>query len=307
MATNFENKGGSVRGNKGFTLIELLVVIAIIALLAAILFPVFARAREKARQTTCASNMKQLGLGFLQYAQDYDEALPVGIYPGSANASIPYGWGGQIFPYVKSIPLFDCPDDKTINVASGPNIFYPVSYSYNQNVGMLDSAYGIKGEVVKFNEPTKTILLCEVGSDGAAQNHGGHAELALPLENVAGGAGWYSPTGNGIGLENGASSQIVFYDTGWLGNSGNKNNLFINQSGRHSAGANYLMADGHVKYEAGNNVSPGSWCAPGGVNATTSATIQGTICNNDANLTEAAGTEGALPGGGTPQITFSPT
>src|SRR5476651_29540 len=95
---------------QGFTLIELLVVIAIIAILAAILFPVFAKAREKARQTSCASNEKQLGLAFIQYCQDYDEMFPVGTY-GNANGAgadpaAPYGnrgfgWAGQIYSYVK--------------------------------------------------------------------------------------------------------------------------------------------------------------------------------------------------------------
>src|SRR5687768_5924591 len=65
---------------KGFTLIELLVVIAIIAILAAILFPVFARARENARRSSCQSNLKQIGLGFAQYTQDYDEKMPITIY-----------------------------------------------------------------------------------------------------------------------------------------------------------------------------------------------------------------------------------
>src|ERR1700749_3137570 len=88
----------------GFTLIELLVVIAIIAILAAILFPVFAKVREKARQTSCLSNQKQLGLGIMQYVQDYDEAFPCGnlpsqfggLYGGGA------GWANQVYSYIKS-------------------------------------------------------------------------------------------------------------------------------------------------------------------------------------------------------------
>jgi prepilin-type N-terminal cleavage/methylation domain-containing protein len=85
---------GVMRGN-GFTLIELLVVIAIIAILAAILFPVFAAAREKARQTACSSNLKQLGLAFVQYTQDYDEQYPVGpaAFYGSHWGN---GWAGAI-------------------------------------------------------------------------------------------------------------------------------------------------------------------------------------------------------------------
>jgi prepilin-type N-terminal cleavage/methylation domain-containing protein/prepilin-type processing-associated H-X9-DG protein len=107
---------------KGFTLIELLVVISIIAIIAAILFPVFARVRENARRTSCASNMKQIGLGILQYVQDYDENMPAAAFgaainAGGSNDSTPtdcaagnYRWMDAIYPYVKSEQLFSCPD-----------------------------------------------------------------------------------------------------------------------------------------------------------------------------------------------------
>jgi len=104
-------------GPLAFTLIELLVVIAIIALLAAILFPVFARAREKARQTTCLSNEKQLGTAILMYSQDFDEILARawhgnGGYQPSDNrpGNIKYKWMDSIYPYVKSTEAFHCPD-----------------------------------------------------------------------------------------------------------------------------------------------------------------------------------------------------
>ena len=123
--------------NHGFTLIELLVVIAIIALLAAILFPVFAQARESARRTSCLSNQKQIGLGLLQYSQDYDEAMvsawygpvlqPSGNngYDGSSSTKNLYKWMDAIYPYVKNEQVFNCPSD--------PNV--PINnYIYFQNL-----------------------------------------------------------------------------------------------------------------------------------------------------------------------------
>ncbi|MCC7494211.1 MAG: DUF1559 domain-containing protein [Fimbriimonadaceae bacterium] len=103
---------------RGFTLIELLVVIAIIAILAAILFPVFAKAREKARQSSCASNVKQIGLAFNQYTNDYDEKWPR-MYWGGANWEpvVSGWWGGEIAPYIKNTQIFRCPS-KTDTVCS---------------------------------------------------------------------------------------------------------------------------------------------------------------------------------------------
>lgn len=102
---------------KGFTLIELLVVIAIIAILAAILFPVFAKAREKARQTACTSNLKQIGLGLMQYAQDYDETMPFLFrWESTASSETINGamgpvrfWILEVMPYVKNDKVFECP------------------------------------------------------------------------------------------------------------------------------------------------------------------------------------------------------
>lgn len=122
-----------MKNNKAFTLIELLVVIAIIAILAAILFPVFAQAREKARQTSCLSNMKQVGLGLLMYVQDYDENYPRADYWDSRPPLNPaasgtfaarvnhYKWPAWVLPYTKNVNIFRCPSRTRDQIAWDQN------------------------------------------------------------------------------------------------------------------------------------------------------------------------------------------
>ncbi len=116
----------SKRTRSGFTLIELLVVIAIIAILAAILFPVFAQAREQARKTVCLSNLKQLSLGTLMYVQDYDESFPLSFTPVVTSDAATFAWNGPtvkstaawqnvVQPYIKSYQLMICPDSFLTN------------------------------------------------------------------------------------------------------------------------------------------------------------------------------------------------
>jgi prepilin-type N-terminal cleavage/methylation domain-containing protein/prepilin-type processing-associated H-X9-DG protein len=141
---HFSRRRAFSLGKTGFTLIELLVVIAIIAILAAILFPVFAQARAKARQAACISNMKQLGLAVLQYNQDYDEIYPISYYGTGSTLSGTdrFSWAGIIHPYVKSTQIYRCPDtDDEVGVTPGtwmPGLSadgFVSSYAYNYYLG----------------------------------------------------------------------------------------------------------------------------------------------------------------------------
>jgi prepilin-type N-terminal cleavage/methylation domain-containing protein/prepilin-type processing-associated H-X9-DG protein len=143
---------------KGFTLIELLVVIAIIAILAAILFPVFARAREKARQTSCLSNVKQIGLGFMMYAQDYDETMPYVrlnhaeniTYPDSSYSNNSAPWFVSIYPYVKNIQVYDCP---STSFAWNGRWVHPFDYAMNQRISAAALA--------EFEYPAETLAVVD--------------------------------------------------------------------------------------------------------------------------------------------------
>ncbi len=232
--------------SQGFTLIELLVVIAIIAILAAILFPVFAKAREKARQITCASNEKQLGLGFLQYTQDYDESLP------TTHFGNPQGWAGQIYPYVKSTGIYKCPDDPTQPVTSGGVTAVPVSYSLN---GALQGP-GNSGMLLPiFVAPASTILLLETIGSVVVVTQPDEGSANYTTDPVG---GWLSPTADGeyVGGKWGGGSQT--YVTGVMGGpNGPMATRNITSVAVHTDGANYLAADGHVKYLKPGQVSCG--------------------------------------------------
>ncbi len=139
---------------KGFTLIELLVVIAIIAILAAILFPVFARARENARRSSCLSNTKQIGIGILQYTQDYDEKFP--MVETTELAETVGWWGVMVQPYIKSKQVFFCPSDSSVS-ASQELTFRNVSYGYNYL--FLSSPTGVA--IASVESPSETLVLTD--------------------------------------------------------------------------------------------------------------------------------------------------
>jgi len=153
---------------QGFTLIELLVVIAIISILAAILFPVFARARENARRTSCMNNSKQIGLGFMMYVQDYDERYPT--YASTMPITYPNGtagstalWTHKIYPYLKNTQIFTCPSSgATYNggyywTAGGGDT---VAYGYN----FLFGRSGVIVSLSSIQRAAETLLVADAAA-----------------------------------------------------------------------------------------------------------------------------------------------
>jgi len=149
--------------HRAFTLIELLVVIAIIAVLAAILFPIFAQAREKARQTQCASNTRQISTGILMYIQDYDETLAPAAIPSLGPDGIL--WPELLAPYIKNKQIFLCPDDVNAK-AAGTN---PNSYGLNEIVFPdLTDPTALQTAILTlaaFQKPAETVMLGELGTE----------------------------------------------------------------------------------------------------------------------------------------------
>ncbi len=235
---------------RGFTLIELLVVIAIIAILAAILFPVFGRARENARRSSCLSNMKQMGLAAMQYTQDYDETYPAGIITGlTATQTPPNGvfwttaptysqfWMQTLYAYHKSDQVFRCPSI-TWNQT-------PQNYNYGANSyimpGPSTSAFGdtrlrstlpngggvlLPSTLAGVPAPSKAYLLIESGAYFISQYN---------VKNP--GSGFYLP---GVG-EAGINTASPVCSSVAPGKSDCA-------SGRHFGGVNVAFADGHAKW-----------------------------------------------------------
>lgn len=240
-----------------FTLIELLVVIAIIAILAAILFPVFATAREKARQATCQSNLKQMGLAFMQYTQDYDETLPFAY--GADFDGQDRSWDQEIQTYlaqktgstkVPTANTFTCPSDsysRGVNIArtyvmaggvllaswsgaSGMNVASPPTSDPGLG-GANDFSAG--RQVSKLQDPAGTILLAEWPS----------------INNISSGS-ISSASNNGTStstidrpVTGGVYGQDCMHISGTTCVSGG-----LAAAPLHSGGYDYLMADGHVKW-----------------------------------------------------------
>ena len=200
------------RGRHAFTLIELLVVIAIIAILAAILFPVFARARENARRSSCQSNLKQIGLGMMQYTQDYDEKYLAQYITGTAATTAHFG--NLLQPYVKSKQLFVCPSaagsDAPLTAANGPTD----NKDHNWTTTAAFPGGDFKGSY--------------------AMNSAFYSLGALSLAQVT------AP-----------SEKIIFFDAAWVESPGVSDPLFL-KAFRHLDGSNLCYADGHVKFDVGS-------------------------------------------------------
>ena len=207
------------RMRKGFTLIELLVVIAIIAILAAILFPVFARARENARRASCQSNLKQIGLGVMQYTQDYDERFPLAwnVY-GDATVR-PYGWADSLEPYLKSEQIFKCPSG-TGTVSSNPTQAGYATYSYNMM--LTNDANGTVNagkSLAVLTQPTLTVMNMDDSTTSARSWEWG-CKIGAACTTTTGGPALAK----------------------------------IGAAKRHLDGANFSFCDGHVKwYKAAND------------------------------------------------------
>lgn len=211
--------------SEGFTLIELLVVIAIIAILAAILFPVFARARENARRSSCQSNLKQIALGFTMYTQDYDGKLPRhdNRWEGNINYSVTY----NAFPYIKSSQVFRCPSAPRIDSFYEQNPWwdvattygFPFSAGYNRQytlAALMPDDNPLRMDEVA--EPSRLVMLGETKTN-----------ILANYQNF----GW--------GKDRFSAMSIIYWDD----ETTSGRNLM---SDRHLEGANYAFMDGHVKW-----------------------------------------------------------
>lgn len=246
---------GRAEWKDGFTLIELLVVIAIIAILAAILFPVFAQAQERARQIGCLNNLKQMGTGISMYVQDYDEMYPAYDLTNLDWGAGPWGAGGrtlanyrsasrwvpQLMPYVKSPSIFACPSDadRTRNMNGGTwHTPFAVSYGPNTLFFSPGGRYGGPLSAVSsasVEEPTDKYFLADCAT-----------AYGFDVENI--GNLRYANYGPTRGQDRWSPSQFVRVAKVAMQDAP------VGSMARHTEGSNVLFADSHVKWLRHNQV-----------------------------------------------------
>ncbi len=249
---------------RGFTLIELLVVIAIIAILAAILFPVFARAREKARQSNCLSNVKQIMTAIKMYIQDYDGTFPAVRVGAPAGWTAPNGdtatpawvpWFCSVTPYMKNTQIMNCPSVST--AWDGGASFNDISYGYNEYMAAWYDKfsggyrYPIRDDQLQF--PSETMCIVDKGDTGTYY-------IDTTVTYV-----WSRP---GIPSDSGAED--------------GRNDIALE---RHNEGANCGFCDGHGKWLKGSNIPADAWdggFAPGPGSTGTYASRENVYPNNTA-------------------------
>jgi prepilin-type N-terminal cleavage/methylation domain-containing protein/prepilin-type processing-associated H-X9-DG protein len=240
-----------VSKNRAFTLIELLVVIAIIAILAAILFPVFARARENARRASCQSNLKQIGLGLMQYTQDYDEMLPP-----ARNTTTPFPntpWHFLVQPYVKSYQLFRCPSNTSKDPMQSTGD--PAAIAAGVPTGGIARSYqanaGVNGNFsaqITTDGDNRPMRFDNLGSS--------IVKLEFPATTIL------------VHEQAGGEWESFSYNTGKIDGNGTANPPYAFTN--HLTTTNFLFVDGHVKA-----LKPGA----------TSTTSVNMWANNNAPLT----------------------
>jgi prepilin-type N-terminal cleavage/methylation domain-containing protein/prepilin-type processing-associated H-X9-DG protein len=270
---------------RGFTLIELLVVIAIIAILAAILFPVFAQAREKARATACLSQSKQMGTAIDMYVQDFDETYPQAYYYfNNNNSSGGYSqWSGMCQPYIKNVNLFVCPSDKVRGLAPtnfiGDNLGYGApAGQVSQNPGVQDNqvprlSYTANAAIMPrkrrtvdpanvvaiaaVDAPADTIVIAEmtdvpscINDTSAASGTAWKTHRSTNAVVLAGGG-----TFTGETEASGTPLEAITFDRArqvlaqcQTSSAAGLPHIAYTSPFRHSEGANYIYCDGHAKW-----------------------------------------------------------
>jgi prepilin-type N-terminal cleavage/methylation domain-containing protein/prepilin-type processing-associated H-X9-DG protein len=251
---------------RGFTLIELLVVIAIIAILAAILFPVFAQAREKARQSSCLSNLKQIGIASTMYVQDYDETFPVWAWNPERQMARPDGtiytgkvtWPMLYMPYIKNDGVFRCPSDGTVRSSIGNTWGKPFPMSYGTNlrihrcVDTIQCAAGRALGLAAIDTPADTYWIADVWNGSP-----------IGIESGAVSACKWSNGTQTYGVDRMRFVQNATSCSGYpIPNSATNPDA----STRHLGGSNIVFADGHAKWQRWQSIRWEQTC-PKGLNA----------------------------------------